>query len=517
MIDNNTILMYLRKSRSDDMNESVEDTLARHEQILQEHAVRIFGQRIPDKNIFREVVSGETIEARPMIKQVLHLMESDSVTGILVVEPQRLSRGDLIDCGTISNAFRYTNTVCYTPTMSYHMDIKHERKYFEAELMRGGEYLEYVKEILLRGRMLSVQNGNYIGSIPPYGYKKVAIGTKKSNTHYTLEIVPEEAEAIRAMFDIYVNRHVGFAMLANELERLGYKPRKAAHWSPAALKDMIANPVYIGKLRWNWRKTTKQIENGTMTISRPKSLPEDCIIVDGLHEPIISEELFNAAQERKGKNICIKKEVEVRNPYSGILFCKCGRAMSYRPDKVKGIDRGKPRLVCNGQTHCNTRSCIFDDFEQYMIESLSNCIQQFQIELENSRNNNTSALYESRKKQLKKELLEIDALEEEQYDLLESKVYSREIFLKRHEKLMERKRTVIDAIENLELEKPIVIDYEKKISDFNAALTALTSDGFDASEKNYLLKQCIRQVTYDRPAGSRWDNTPFSCNVILQV
>ena len=82
---------------------------------------------------------------------------------------------------------------------------------------------------------------------------------------------------------------------------------------------------------------------------------------------------------------------------------------------------------------------------------------------------------------------------------------------------MERKKTVIEAIENLEQEKPIVIDYEKKISDFNAALTALTSEGFDASEKNYLLKQCIRQVTYDRPSGGRWDNTPFSCNVILQV
>lgn len=516
-MNNNTILMYLRKSRSDDANETVEDTLARHEQILQDHAVRLFGQRIPDKYIFREVVSGETIESRPMIKQVLHLIESESVTGVLVVEPQRLSRGDLIDCGTISNAFRYTNTICYTPTMTYHMGVKHERKFFEAELMRGGEYLEYVKEILNRGRILSVQNGNFIGSVPPYGYKKVAVGTKKSDMHYTLEIIPEEAEAIRAMFDIYVNKHIGFAALANELEHLGYKPRKAAHWSPAALKDMIANPVYIGKIRWNWRKTVKQFESGNITLSRPKSAPEECILVDGLHESIISEELFNAAQERKGQNICVKKEVEIRNPYSGIVYCQCGRAMSYRPQRAKGVATAQPRLVCNGQTHCNTRSCVYDEFEKYVVEMLSTCIRQFRIELENSRKNNTAALYESRKKQLKKELTEIATLEEEQYDLLESKIYTRDVFLKRHEKLMERKQTVLDAIENLEQEKPVQIDYEKKIADFNAALTALTSEGYDASEKNYLLKQCIKKITYTRVPGNRWDNTPFTCNVTLQV
>lgn len=516
-MNNQSILMYLRKSRSDDANESVEDTLARHEQILQDYSVRTFGKRIPDKYIFREVVSGETIEARPMIKQVLHLMENSEVEGVLVVDPQRLSRGDLIDCGTISNSFRYTNTVCYTPTMTYHMDIKHERKFFEGELMRGGEYLEYVKEILNRGRILSVKNGNYIGSIAPYGYKKVAIGDKKSNTHFTLEIVPEEAEAIRTMYDIYVNKHVGFAALANELDRLGYKPRKSAHWSPAALKDMIENPVYIGKLRWNWRKTTKQYENGSMVKSRPKSASEDCIIVDGLHEPIVSEEIFHAAQARKGTNICVKKKVEVRNPYSGILYCQCGRAMSYRAQEAKGIAKAQPRLICNGQTHCKTRSCVYDDFEQYVIEMLSNCIQQFQIELENSQKNNTAAIHESRKKQLKKELAEIANLEEEQYDLLESKIYTRDIFLKRHDKLIERKQAVLAALDNLEQEKIVQIDYEKKIADFSAALTALTSEGYDAAEKNYLLKQCVRRITYSRPSGDRWDNTPFSCNVTLQV
>ena len=512
-----TYLIYLRKSRQDNDAETVEETLARHEQILQDYAVRTLGYRIPEKNIFREVVSGETIESRPMIKQVLKLMESGDVAGVIVVDPQRLSRGDLVDCGTISNTFRYTNTKCCTPTMTYNMNIKHERKFFEAELMRGGEYLEYVKEILQRGRMLSVQNGNYIGSVAPYGYRKVSVGNRKSDMHYSLEIVPEEAEAIKVMYDVYVNQNKGFAAVANELDRLGYKPRKADHWSPAAIKDMIENPVYIGKLRWNWRKTVKNIDNGEISKSRPKSKEDGWILTDGLHEGIISEELYNKALAKKGTNIRIRKDVDCRNPYSGIVYCQCGRAMSYRPQRSHGVQEAQPRLICNGQTHCHTRSCIYDDFEQYVIDVLKNCIAQFEIELKNSRTNNTAALYASRLSQLEKELKEIASLEEEQYDLLESKIYTREIFLKRNAKLQERKQSVLDALETLETEKPVPINYEQKICEFRDALTALTSDTYSAEQKNTLLKKCIKRITYTREPGGRWDNTPFSCSVTLQV
>lgn len=515
-MNNQTILMYLRKSRSDDANESVEDTLARHEQILQEYAARIFGHRIPDKYIFREVVSGETIEARPMIKQVLHLMEDSGVKGVLVVEPQRLSRGDLIDCGTISNTFRYTNTICYTPTMTYHMDVKHERKFFEGELMRGGEYLEYVKEILQRGRILSVKNGNFIGSIPPYGYRKVQIGTKKSDMQYTLEIVPEEAEAVKVMYDVFVNQNKGFIMVCNELERLGYKPRNTEHWTAVTVKAIIENPVYIGKLRWNRYKTKNTVDNGVVKKSRLPNPDNDYIEVDGIHEPIISEELYYKALAKRGTNVRVPSRKKCCNPFAGLVYCgNCGKAMIYhKPANKTGA---RPVLYCTHRQHCHTRGCIYDDFEAYVIDTLKQCIKKFELELSAAKEHNTVALYESRLKQLQKELIEMDEQEDELYDLLETKIYTREIFLKRYDKLQKRKNEILDTIETLKSEKVEHVDYEQKIADFNAALTALTSNDFDALEKNALLKKCIKQIAYTRPQGSRWDNAPFSCKVTLQV
>ena len=128
-------LMYLRKSRQDDPNETVEEVLAKHENILQEYAMRELGGKIPEDHIYREVVSGESIDDREEIKKVLSRIEDSKISGVLVIEPSRLSRGDLIDCGRLINEFRYTRTLVVTPYMTYDLEDKMERKFFQDELL----------------------------------------------------------------------------------------------------------------------------------------------------------------------------------------------------------------------------------------------------------------------------------------------------------------------------------------------------------------------------------------------
>lgn len=135
-----TYLIYLRKSRQDNPDESVEEVLAKHELILQEYAQRELGHTIPSDCIYREVVSGESIEDRIEIKKVLLRMENADVIGVLVVDPQRLSRGDLEDCGRLINALKWTNTLVLTPMMTYDMSNKMERRFFQDELLRGRDY-----------------------------------------------------------------------------------------------------------------------------------------------------------------------------------------------------------------------------------------------------------------------------------------------------------------------------------------------------------------------------------------
>ena len=145
------MIIYLRKSRTDNQFESVNEVLQRHEKILHDFCMRAFGE--PITNIYKEVVSGETINERPMMMKLLEDVEKGDIDAVIVIEPQRLTRGSFGDIDRIVNTFKYTNTKVITPTKTYDLNNKFDRKYFEQELLRGNDYLEYVKEILVRANI----------------------------------------------------------------------------------------------------------------------------------------------------------------------------------------------------------------------------------------------------------------------------------------------------------------------------------------------------------------------------
>lgn len=210
------ILEYLRKSQADDPNSTVEEVLAKHEQLLSEWEKKNLDGPIPADNIYKEVVSGETIEGRSEIKKILQRIENPKIKAILVVEPQRLSRGDLEDCGRLIKLLRYTNTKVITLTKTYDLTDEYDRENFERELKRGNEYLEYYKKIQARGKLLSVQEGNYIGSVAPYGYDRITVKEGK-NKYNTLKINETEAEAVRLIFDMYAVQHMGITDICRKL------------------------------------------------------------------------------------------------------------------------------------------------------------------------------------------------------------------------------------------------------------------------------------------------------------
>jgi len=116
------ILVYLRKSQSDDPSLTVEEVLERHESIIRDWIDRNLDAPIPEENWYREVVSGETIAGRPEVQKILRRMESPKIKAVLCVEVQRISRGDLEDCGRIIKLFRFTHTKFITPYKTYDLE-----------------------------------------------------------------------------------------------------------------------------------------------------------------------------------------------------------------------------------------------------------------------------------------------------------------------------------------------------------------------------------------------------------
>ena len=505
------ILEYLRKSRSDDPILTVEEVLQKHETILDEWVEQNLAGRIPEENKFREVVSGETIEDRIEIQKILKKIESPKFKAILCVEVQRLSRGDLIDAGILIRTLRYTNTLVITPQKTYDLRDEYDRDIFERELKRGNEFLEYQKKIMNRGRLLSVQQGNYIGSIAPYGYDKVWVTEGKRKCPVLAEN-KEQADVVRLIFDLYVNADMGVTRIGNHLDHLGITPPKGDRWSPYAIKDMLQNIHYIGKVKWNWRKTVVVVEDSEIVKTRPKSQIGEYMVFEGKHESIISEELFNAAQRKIGKNHRAKPTTKIRNPLASILYCSCGRAMSLRTYKNKdGSERCSPRLLCDGQSHCNTGSCLYDEMIDRVCEVLSQCIEDFEVRISNGSENSVK-LHANLIKNLEKKMKELEAKElsqwEAQSDPNPEMRMPPAVFKQLNEKLLREKEEIRQSLVNAYESMPTPIDYEDKVVRFKNALDALKNPDVDAQEKNRLLKACIERIEYSREAPQRVKRKP---------
>ena len=318
---------YLRKSRFDrDYAEmSTEETLKRHEAILDKLA--------KDRGYFvtktyYEVVSGESIAARPEIQKLLDEVSAGIYAGVLVVDLERLARGNGADQGYISQVFQYSGTKIITPMKIYDPCNEFDEEYFEFGLFMSRREYKTINRRLIRGRDSSASEGKWISSIAPYGYKKVKIPDEKG---YTLEPIPEEAEWVKKVFEMYAN-YQGTKLIANYLNDNHVPTRKGDIWNNGSIQNMITNVVYMGKIRRGWSKTQKSIENGKVVkhIKRSKDM-NDYQIYPGLHPAIVSEELYMQCQKirmEKQPEPKTKDTVELMNPFAGILFCaECGKTV----------------------------------------------------------------------------------------------------------------------------------------------------------------------------------------------
>jgi hypothetical protein len=286
------------------------------------------------------------------------------------------------------------------------------------------------------------------------------------------------------------------------------------------------------------------VEDGEIKKTRPKLKIGEYLIYDGKHPAIISEELFNAAQEKKGRNHRAKPDTKIRNPLASILYCKCGRAMSLRTYKAHN---GKPRLLCDGQVHCKTGSCLYDEMIDRVCAILEQCIEDFEIRLTND-TGDSAKLHAKLIKSLEKKLVELEKRELAQWNQQSHPDPEQRmpvhIFKQLNSELIKEREEINQALCKAQESMPEPVDYEDKIVMFKDALEALKNPDVDAQTKNTLLKRCIERIEYhrDKPertqsqkityydkekkrtrqksplkVGGNWTNPPIELDVKLKV
>ena len=488
--------MYLRKSRADlDAEAHGEgETLARHKKMLYELAEKM---GLTVDSVYEEVVSGDSIEGRPQIQNLLRAIEGRAYTGVFCMDIDRLARGDTIDQGIIARAFRMSGTKIITPKKVYDPNSEFDEEYFEFELFMARREFKIIGRRIQRGRIESAKEGRYIGSAAPYGYKKLKI---KGDKGYTLEPDPNEAKVVQLIYELHLKGD-GKMVIARKLDMMGIRSRSGNPWSSATVMNILKNPVYIGKVRWGYRKYTKELNNGTVTKHREKN--ENCVYVDGLHPPIISESDFNKVQRtlKQRTTAPVKVDLKLKNPLSGLIYCgKCGAAMT----RLGTNSRCRSATLKCSNRYCDTVASKLYLVENAVIEFLEGWIEEYKINVE--RNSpllpqSTLEVYENNLTAFQDELEVVEKQISKTYDLLEQGIYSVDVFKERSANLTEKKdeleRKITEIEGEIEKYRSNIALHTNFIPHFENVL-AVYRVSSDIAEKNRLLKTIVSRITYTK-------------------
>ena len=507
--------LYLRKSRADADAEArgEGETHARHEKALLDLARRL---NLSITHIHREIVSGETIAARPVMQQLLSEVEQGVWTGVLVMEVERLARGDTIDQGIVAQTFKFSDTKIITPLKTFDPANEYDEEYFEFGLFMSRREYKTINRRLQRGRMASVQEGKWVMSMPPYGYERVRLAGEKG---WTLAPIEHEAEVVRMVFDLYTRgeltpdgeyKRIGVSLIVRRLNKMGVVPRKGGKsWSAATVRDMLMNPVYVGKIRWNWRKTVKHVEDGHVVLSHPRN-NDDVLLFDGRHPALVDAAVFELAQEYLSKNPPrpIGEHKKVASPLAGLIVCgKCGKRMIRRPKSP----RSNYDVIMCADSACNNVGVKMEILEERLLDGLADWLSEYRLRWDIPADAEAPvSTVELTRKQLLRSQTDVTKLEAQlsrTHDLLEQGVYDVDMFLARSRDVTERLSAarsecarLSGELEHEELREKSAVDIipavEKVLELYHTLPTPRA--------KNDLLKEVLEKVVYVKEKSARW-------------
>ena len=494
---------YLRKSRFDrDYAElSVEDTLKRHEAILDKVA-EDRGYYIA--KTYYEVVSGESIAARPEIQKLLEEVSAGIYAGVLVVDLERLARGNGADQAYISQIFQFSSTKIITPTKTYDPCNEFDEEYFEFGLFMSRREYKTINRRLIRGRDSSASEGKYISSIAPYGYKRVKL---QSENGYTLEPDPDEAPHIKTIFEMFLHG-AGTKIIANYLNDNNIPTRHGDLWTYSTISNIITNPIYMGKIRRGWSRQIKTIESGEVKkkIKRKKNI-EDYKVYDGLHEALISEEQFMSAQKirlEKQPAPKVKDEFELQNAFVGLLYCSiCGKRIG-RTTSSKSRD-SRARFRCVNSRNCHNVSSDYDVVETEIISALREWLKGYRVKIDTVGYAKDIEALRSQNDKLENDLQKLNEQLDRAYNLVEQGVYTLEIFKSRQEslnisiadikaKISENELTIARMEQSDNAKSSLIPQTEALLASYND----MTNE-----ERNSLLKEILKKIEYKKEAGGQ--------------
>lgn len=437
---------------------------------------------IPKEYVFMELgISGRKADKRPEFQRMIALAKSKEhpIDTILVWKFSRFARNQ--EESIVYKSMLKRDNVDVVSISEYISDDMFG-KLIERIIEWMDEYYSIrLADDVFRGMKKNAEKGNYQCS-PPLGYKIPYHGALP-------EIVPEQAEIIKSIFDMYVNDNLSIFAIATKLNELGLKTKQGKSFQKRSVEYILKNPTYCGYARWN------VTDNKTKT----EKDEDEWIIEKGSFEPIISEELFTAANERLQRDYSPRKAKPVYNQkhwLSGMVKCSaCGRSLSIGHITKNG--KTYYHMKCYGYSKAlcteNTQISILK-FEPVLLQALEDAMSSdnFEYTIRQKDRSPDMNLLKTQIDKLDKQEKRIKEAYLNGIDTLEEYKENKDLIAKQRKKLE-------DDLFALEHE---LIDFDQAKKEMRehiaTAASIISNPAYSNDERAMALRSIVEKIIYDK-------------------
>ena len=499
------IAAYLRKSR---VTQDSDDTLQQHRASLQDY---IKYNEFKNVEWFEEVASGESIEYRPVFKELLDMITVGKFDAVLVVHEDRLSRGDQYEQGMIQRAFKSSGTLLLTP--SGITDYSNSDQVFQSALkgLFANHELEQIKRRMTEGKKRAVKDGRpHTGQVPfPYYWDK--------NTKTAL-VDPQKAKIYRQIIDMYVYQNISTTLIAEKMhEQEVTNPSGFKNWRHSTVQKILKNRFHLGVVYYGHYKRFKVTEKDALgnevTRNVMRENPEksaEYIEVQGNHEPLKTEaehaiimELFekrssHLKRERRKYRETKRLHGLVRCPYCGTLqtplksgsgkihIKKCHRRNPYRmrecAEQTKGVNEEVlyPIIIEHLKRYKNElfASNIDSETNKRQVNALNQSIENYEKAIEKAEGNIARA----------KNLAIEGLITPEEFREIKEKEQMNAKKSKYEIKQLQQESTIVEEVKAVRLKDRFQTDDVVRLLE--------SDDGFTPKKINEILRMLIDSIMY---------------------
>ncbi|WP_146553785.1 recombinase family protein [Rummeliibacillus sp. SL167] len=424
------VAIYARVSTEEQAKEGF--SIAAQLQTLRQYA-QVYNWEIVDEYV-DEGISGKSVKGRPEMKRLIRDVENERFDAVLVWKISRLSR-NMLETLMLLDKFEKYNVKFISYSENFDTSSPIGRLVLQIMASIAEMERNTLAENVKLGMKQRALEGRWNGGVV-FGYDTV----KKE-----LVINEKEAEVVQLIFHMYANGK-GLRAISNHLNKAGYKTKRNRYFSINGVAQILDNVIYIGKISWlkfeNWDS------------KRRKGKKPNPILVEGKHEPIISDELWSVVQaRRKSKSF---KQRQSNEPFllSGLLRCPdCGQGMvpsitTYT--RKDGTKRKHRYYVCSDFHNKGSAACKANSIKAYeaedtvikKIEHFSSNKKKLYKTLTEISSSSAHSITQLNKEleDIEKQLKEIEQLQAKYMEAFEKNTFPVDILQERLQKLSNEKR-----------------------------------------------------------------------------